>query len=143
MREKDGTAPFHEEQYTASATKRVLTSGGFTFRVPEDCEAEEFSISFRNAGNNDCMVVIADLSVTDTELPTGISLVEQDGTGPRLLVEEAEGGAYLSSPSGRRQATVYRIDGTAAATLSLGSEKVFLPLQPGIYIVEQTKFAVR
>ena len=89
------------------------------------------------------MVIIADLSVTDTELPTGISLVEQDGTGPRLLVEEAEGGAYLSSPSGQRQATVYRIDGTAAATLSLGSEKVFLPLQPGIYIVEQTKFAVR
>lgn len=143
VREKDGTTLFHEEQYTASATKRVLTSGGFTFRVPEDCDAEEFCISIRNAGNNDCMVIIADLSVTDTELPTGISLVEQDGTGPRLLVEEAEGGAYLSSPSGQRQATVYRIDGTAAATLSLGSEKVFLPLQPGIYIVEQTKFAVR
>lgn len=141
--EADSTL-IEESTFTSSATKRYLTSGEFPFMVPNDNTASSnYYISIKNSTNGDCMVIVADLVVTDNS--EWNSLPEIDVAKPKYTVINGDGGVWISCNSELLSGYVkiYSVTGQIAGQAYITGQQSFVRLAPGVYIVGQQKIVVR
>lgn len=133
-----------ESNFTASDTKRELKNGEIPFMAPKDnTTSDSYYVSIKNDANGDCMLIVADLVVTDN--PGGSSLPEINAEKPKFTIINCEGGIRISCNDLRLMGNtpIYAITGQIVKSVNITGNQSFVSLARGIYIVGHQKIVVR
>lgn len=127
---------------TSATTKRQLKEQVITgLTIPTTAsEEDEYYLSFKNAANNDCILVLADFSLVDDGSYTGI---EEIFTGTSdYTVHVVEGGVQLSAAKMQEVSIVTSAGIPVRNVKVLPEEPLFVALEPGFYMIGNKKVIV-
>ena len=139
--EKSTKTLIAQAEFASSNIKRALKSGELEFTVPADIASDNYYLSIKNNANNDCMSILADLSIDNT-VATRQDFVKED---PSVRIISIKGGILISHNNIQPKANVciYSITGQSmeCVNISVGEPK-FVPLAAGFYLVNGQKVMV-